>query len=83
MTLTQQHIDDMRHALGLTYGDRAYRNHYCADPSDCASWEELVAAGYATVATPTDWLPYNTYRVTPAGVDALAAAIRDTKATEP
>ena len=59
--------DMMRHALGWP---ECYRNHYCATPGtpDDETWAALEKDGMAElVRAPSDWLPYNTYRVTKAG----------------
>lgn len=74
--LTDLQVENMRHALGLNRARQPYRNYYCAPPEDteaCASWDELVSAGYATVMLPDSHLPYRTYRLTDDGRAALLA----------
>jgi hypothetical protein len=45
LTLTQ--IGMMRHALGLDYSRKPYRNYYyCSTPND--EWEDLVQRSFAT-----------------------------------
>lgn len=72
--LSEAQRDLMRHTLGLDRSKKPFRNHYCANPEDdetCAAWDDLVSRGLATKAQPRPWLPYYTYRVTPAGRAAL------------
>jgi hypothetical protein len=45
--LTPTQIGKMRHALGLDYSRKPYRNYYyCSAPND--EWEDLVQKGFAT-----------------------------------
>lgn len=61
----------MKHALGWP---DCYRNHYCASPGgrDDERWKRLVEEGLAELYRgPDETYPYNTYRVTQAGIDLL------------
>ena len=47
MTITTEHHDILRHALGLGCSSREYRNHFVTGPgsTDYANCEALVCAG--------------------------------------
>jgi hypothetical protein len=53
MKPSRAQIDDMRHALGLSYEKRTFRNYYATDEAE-PSWEDLVAGGLAVVARVRD-----------------------------
>lgn len=66
--------DMMRHALGLNRSKDSHRNYYSADVGDaetCATWDALVACGFATKRDPTRGFPDVMYQVTDAGRKAL------------
>ena len=50
MTITTEHHDILRHALGLGCSSREYRNHFVTGPgsTDYANCEDLVCAGLMT-----------------------------------
>ena len=50
MTITTEQHDILRHSLGLTRGDREYRNHFvtCPGTTDFPHCEALVSAGLMT-----------------------------------
>lgn len=50
MVITHRHRRILRHALGIKYGAKSYRNHYCAPfgSENYEACEELTEEGYMT-----------------------------------
>jgi hypothetical protein len=62
----------IRHALGLTMTNRAYRNHYAAGGDDqIAIGRALVARGYAVERARMSTDPYFYFFITLAGFEAV------------
>lgn len=61
ITLTEKQIKEMKHALGLDWKNKPYRNFYCLYSAD-ESWDELVKLGLATLhIIPPNELDLTTY----------------------
>lgn len=72
ITLKQSRL--MRHALGLDYDKKSFRNHYACCPGcdDHKRWMELVDAGFATVRKSHPLNPdMDCFRVNFAGAKAV------------
>lgn len=77
-TLSDTQYNHIKHALGLTGRGRgmcgvrwAYRNFFSAGVKDQPHWFDLTERGFAFLSSqPTNILPYYTFRVTRAGVEA-------------
>lgn len=44
--VTEEQLEEMRHAIGLDYHDKPYRNRFCDTIND--NWEDLIKKGLAT-----------------------------------
>lgn len=58
---TDSQVDKVRHALGLTRSNIAYRNYYNCDGD--ADWDDLVERGFAVKQT-SSFVPGVIYRIT-------------------
>jgi hypothetical protein len=65
----------IRHSLGLTNSEVAYRNHFaaCPDTRDFRTCEALQGRGLMALGRPRPPSPYTFFYVTEAGRKALAA----------
>lgn len=71
--ITDQHLDIMRHATGLSRSKKAYRNYFCADEhhSDMPLINDLVAAGLMQAARKINDGRDTIYIVTTAGASMI------------
>lgn len=72
--VSQRQVFLLRHAIGLTAGDKEYRNHFVTDPgtTDYADCEALRARGLMT-RHEREWVPGYIYAVTDAGKEIARA----------
>lgn len=72
--ITRSQENKMRHALGLNYKDKPYRNYYYLTASEDQEWNELVEKGYAEKNS--GWSEGSVvYQVTDEGMNLLGVSV--------